>query len=317
MSDEAIIEVRGLTKAFGRRIAVNNVNLTVPCGTCFGFLGPNGAGKTTMMRMLLGLARPTSGVALVRGIDVRSARQAALARVGAIVEEPRFYPYLSGRANLEIWAAYWGGPAPARIPGLLDRVGLGGRGADKVKNYSQGMRQRLGLARALLNDPELLILDEPTNGLDVQAMQEFRQMVREMVEREGRTVFISSHQLHELERICDSVAIVNQGTVVIEGPMQALIADGEQGITLDCEDEDGVRRAVTAFPGVRDIQRKADGSLFINVPPTRETLIALNRALVGAGLPVAQISRSQQSLEERYMAITGESGPSGPGEVTK
>ncbi|MFN0096007.1 MAG: ABC transporter ATP-binding protein [Dehalococcoidia bacterium] len=311
MSEPAIIEARNLTKAFGRRVAVNNVNLTVPRGTCFGFLGPNGAGKTTMMRMLLGLARPSSGSAIVRGHDVSKARSAALARVGAIVEEPRFYPYLSGQANLEAWAALWGAQATARIPGLLERVGLGSRGADTVKSYSQGMRQRLGLARALLNDPELLILDEPTNGLDVQGMQEFRLMVREMVEREGRTVFISSHQLHELERIVDSVAIVNQGTVVIEGPMATLIAAGEQGVLVDSDDEPGLRAVAGAFPGVRGIDRRADGSFFVDVSPSRETLVALNRALVAAGIPVAQIHRSQQSLEERYMTITGEGEPVG------
>ncbi len=315
---EAVIEARNLTKAFGARLAVNNVNLTVPRGVCFGFLGPNGAGKTTMMRMLLGLARPTSGSAFVRGHDITKASRTALERVGAIVEEPRFYPYLSGRQNLETWAAYCGNGADARIDGLLERVGLGGRGGDHVKKYSQGMRQRLGLARALLNDPELLVLDEPTSGLDVEAMQEFRIMVREMVEREGRTIFISSHQLHELERVVDYVAIVNQGTVIIEGSMQSLIAEGERGIAVDCDDEDGLRRVVSAFPGVRTVRKTADGLLFLEVPPTRDTMIALNRALVEGGVGVAQLSRSEESLEERYMAITGavkgdDAGPAAPG----
>ncbi len=301
----AVIEARDLTKTFGARRAVNNVNLTVPRGVCFGFLGPNGAGKTTMMRMLLGLASPSAGSVLVRGYDVTKSPRAALERVGAIVEEPRFYPYLSGRANLEVWAAYLGNAAEARIDGLLERVGLGERGGDHVRKYSQGMRQRLGLARALMNDPELLVLDEPTNGLDVEAMQEFRLMVREMVEREGRTIFISSHQLHELERICDYVAIVNQGTVIIEGSMKSLIAEGERGVAVDCDDEDGLRRVASSFTGVRAIRKTGDGLLFVEVPPTRETMIALNRALVEAGVGVAQLSRSEESLEERYMAITG------------
>jgi ABC-type multidrug transport system ATPase subunit len=151
----------------------------------------------------------------------------------------------------------------------------------------------------------LLVLDEPTNGLDVEAMGEFRLMVREMVEREGRTIFISSHQLHELERIVDYVAIVNQGTVIIEGSMRDLIAEGGRGVAIDCDDEDGLRRVASAFPGVRGVRRNGAGQLFVDLPPAREAMIALNRALVEAGVGVAQISRSEQSLEERYLAITG------------
>jgi len=213
-----IIETRGVTKRFGARPAVMDLDLTVPRGSAFGFLGHNGAGKTTMIRMLLGLTQADSGTMRISGRPVPQERAAVLARVGAIVEEPHFHGHLTGRENLRVIAAVRGPEVRARIEGALRRVGLADRGDDRVKTYSQGMRQRLGVARCLLADPELLILDEPMNGLDPAGMHEMRDMLRGLV-NEGRTVMLSSHLLDEVERTCDAVAIVDHGKVIRQGPI--------------------------------------------------------------------------------------------------
>src|SRR6516225_3160392 len=219
---DTAIETRGLTKRFGERTAIDGVDLHVPRGSAFGFLGPNGAGKTTMIRMLLGLTRASSGSMTLLGRPVPSERALALERVGAIVEEPRFHGHLSGRENLRLIAAARGPHVRDRIEPALARVGLAERADDKVRKYSLGMRQRLGVARCLLADPALLILDEPTNGLDPGGIQEFRLMIRAMVEQEGRTVFLSSHLLSEVERTCDHAAIVDLGKVLAQGPIAEL-----------------------------------------------------------------------------------------------
>jgi ABC-2 type transport system ATP-binding protein len=307
---ELIVETEGLSKHFGSRRAVHEVTLQVPRGTCFGFLGPNGAGKTTMIRMLLSLARPTAGEARVRGVSVVRDATRALERVGGIVEEPRFYPFMSGRRNLQAWAALLDDDARRRIPDVLARVQLQARGDEKVARYSLGMRQRLGVARALLSDPELLILDEPSNGLDPAAMAEFREMIRALVEREGRTVFISSHLLDEVQRICDHVAIVNHGRVIVQGSMRELIASGESGIALDCDDVPRALGVLHGTPGVTAVKNLPDGRLLAITSATRESAIAITRALVGAGVGVAQVGVSEESLEQRYLAITAGSTPS-------
>src|SRR5438093_5656947 len=214
MSAPYVIETSGLTKRFGERAAVDDVDLRVPRGSAFGYLGPNGAGKTTLIRMLLGLTRATSGTMRLFGQPIPAERAASLARVGAIVEEPRFHRYLTGRENLAVIAAAREREAHARIAEALERVGLADRADERVSSYSLGMRQRLGIARALLADPELLILDEPTNGLDPAGIHEFRGMIRGLV-AEGRTVLLSSHLLDEVEKICDAVAIVDHGRVVM------------------------------------------------------------------------------------------------------
>src|SRR3954470_5713784 len=221
------IETRGLGKTFGARAALESVDLVVPRGVAFGFLGANGAGKTTLIRLLLGLAQPTAGSMRVLGHELPGGRAAALARVGAIVEEPRFHPHLSGRENLHVHAAARGPEAHARIDGALKRVGLAARADDPVKSYSLGMRQRLGIARCLLCDPELLILDEPVNGLDPAGILEFRHLVRALV-GEGRTVLLSSHLLDEVEKTCDFAAIVDQGRVMAQGSIADLTASGDE-----------------------------------------------------------------------------------------
>src|SRR3954465_10523980 len=213
---EYVVETNGLTKRFGSRTVVNGVDLRIPRGVAFGYLGPNGAGKTTLIRMLLGLTPASSGTMTILGRPVPEQRAEALARVGAIVEEPPFHRYMSGRENLEVVAAAREPEAHGRIDGALARGGLADRAGEQVKRYSLGMRQRLGVARSLLGDPELLILDEPTNGLDPARILQVLGMVRRLVD-EGRTVVLSSHLLDEVEKICDAVAIVDRGRIVAQG----------------------------------------------------------------------------------------------------
>jgi ABC-2 type transport system ATP-binding protein len=231
MNNTLAIHTRGLSKRFGGRLAVDAVDLDVPRGSAFGFLGPNGAGKTTVVRMLLGLTGATHGTMRLLGCDVPGRREQALAHVGAIIEEPRFLDFLSGRENLAVIAAAREPAAAGRINAALARVRLSERADDRVKHYSLGMRQRLGIARCLLADPQLLILDEPTNGLDPAGIQEFRTLVAELV-AEGRTVFVSSHLLGEIERVCDRVAIIDHGRVLANGAVDE-IAGGRAAGSLE------------------------------------------------------------------------------------
>ena len=220
-----IIETRGLTKRFGSRTAVADVNLIVPAGCAFGFLGHNGAGKTTVIRLLTGLTQPDSGTVVVGGRPLAGHRAEVLARVGAIIEEPRFHHHLSGRENLRVIAAVRGPQARRRIEPALERVGLADRAGDRVGAYSQGMRQRLGIARCLLADPRLIILDEPMNGLDPGGILGLRGLIADLV-AEGRTVFVSSHLIDEIEKTCHAAAVIDRGRLIAQGPIAALLGDG-------------------------------------------------------------------------------------------
>ncbi len=300
------IETRGLTKRFGQRTAVDGVDLRVPRGCAFGFLGPNGAGKTTMIRMLLGLTHSSAGSASLLGHPVPAERAQALQRVGAIVEEPRFHPQLTGRENLRIVAAVRGPDAFARIDLSLARVGLAERAEDKVKKYSLGMRQRLGVARCLLADPQLLILDEPTNGLDPGGIQEFREMIRAMVEGEERTVFLSSHLLDEVEKICDAAAIVDRGKVVTQGPIAEISSGGAGARSELIVGVDDVGLALsTLSPSdlVHDAQPSEDG-IRIVLSGAPETAAEVNASLVRAGVGVMRLEPVRHSLEQRFLEIT-------------
>src|SRR4051794_15482877 len=232
-SNSLAIETRGLGKRFGERAALDGIDLEVPRGTAFGFLGANGAGKTTLIRLLLGLAEPTAGTMRVLGHDIRADRAAALARVGAIIEEPRFHRHLTGRENLRVNAAARDRSAYGRIDASLERVGLGARADDKVGTYSLGMRQRLGVARCLLPDPELLILDEPMNGLDPAGILEFRPLIRGLV-GEGRPGLPPSPLLDEVEKAFGLAAIVGPGEGVAQGPIPELGAGGPRAIDIVC-----------------------------------------------------------------------------------
>jgi ABC-2 type transport system ATP-binding protein len=298
------IESTGLTKRFGERTAVDGVDLLVPRGSAFGFLGPNGAGKTTTIRMLLGLTRASAGQMRVLGHSVPAERGIALQRVGAIVEDPHFHPYLSGRENLRVVAAVRGPEAAERIAPALARAGLSGRADEKVKHYSQGMRQRLGVARCLLADPLLLILDEPTNGLDPGGIQEFREMIRAMVEQEGRTVFLSSHLLDEVEKICDAAAIVDRGKIITQGPIAELAGGGARHeLIVGVDDAEQALSVLGTSELVREARRSDEGIRVI-LSGDPQTAAQVNAMLVGAGVGVTRLEPVRHSLEQRFLEIT-------------
>ena len=304
--NEIAIQTQGLSKRFGERVALESIDLRVPRGCAFGFLGPNGAGKTTLIRMLLGLAEPTSGTMRLLGHDLPGGRAAALARVGAIVEEPRFHGHLTGRANLHVHAAARDRAAHDRVDGALTRVGLGRRGDDRVKGYSLGMRQRLGIARCLLCDPELLILDEPVNGLDPAGILEFRNLIRSFVD-EGRTVWLSSHLLDEVQKTCDVAAIVDAGRVVAQGTIAELTGGGTRTIDVVATPP---ARAAGLVAEMRDVVRAAQHADVLRIelspeaPPTPEMVTALMRRLLDGGIEIERVVPVAHSLEERFLDMT-------------
>ncbi len=300
-----VVETSQLTKRFGDRVAVAGVDLRVPRGSAFGYLGPNGAGKTTLIRMLLGLTGASAGTMRLLGRPVPSQRVEALARVGAIIEEPRFHRHLTGRENLEVIAAAREPEAHGRIDGALERTGLSQRADERVKRYSLGMRQRLGVARSLLADPELLILDEPTNGLDPAGIREFRYMIRGFV-AEGRTVLLSSHLLDEVEKVCDQVAIVDRGRVVVQGSIAELAGAGGQSVLVGTSDDE---RALAILSEHRAVASAAvePGGIQIGIASDVDAQAAaddIGRRLVVAGLAIRRFEPVRVSLEQRFLDIT-------------
>jgi ABC-2 type transport system ATP-binding protein len=300
-----VIETEGLEKSFGGQAAVDGVDLRVPRGSAFGYLGPNGAGKTTLIRMLLGLTQPNGGTIRVLGRPMPKERSRALARVGAIVEEPGFHRHLSGRENLWVAAAAREPAAHLRIDDVLERVGLTDRADDRVATYSQGMRQRLGIARCLLSDPDLLILDEPTNGLDPGGIQEFRALVRSWI-AEGRTLILSSHLLDEVEKICDHVAIVDRGRIVAQGSLAELSAGDDGAITIGCDDPHTALASIDGNGSLREVEEIAGGLRVLLRPdaPLEKVAAELNKQLVTAGIAVHRLEPSHVSLEHRFLEIT-------------
>ena len=294
MVDPAL-ETHAITKRYGDVLAVDNLDMRVDRGQVYGFLGPNGAGKTTTLRMLLGLAKATSGRATVLGAAPGSSE--GLARIGALVEAPGFYPFLSGRDNLRVLAKQSGAPAK-RIAVVLDEVGLTGRAKDRFGSYSQGMKQRLGVAAALLKDPDLLILDEPTNGLDPQGLVEMRSFIRELG-RGHRTVLLSSHLMTEVEQICDRVGVISKGRLVREGTVDEL--RGERGLWVRAEPRDEAVRIISAMSGVERVAT-VDGTL--RVTTDLAAAPAINAALVSAGIAVSELRPEQASLEEVFLNLT-------------
>ncbi len=302
---EIAITARGLTKVYGRTPAVNKLDLDIKAGSVYGFLGPNGAGKTTTIRMLLGLIQPTAGTAQVLGHDIRTEREAIARKVAAIVESPAFYTYLSGIDNLRVFARTSGvDDSNARLQGLLERVGLGPRGKDKVKTYSLGMKQRLGIAATLLNDPQIIFLDEPTNGLDPAGTVEMRHMI-ERLGHEGRTIFLSSHLLHEVEQVCTSVAIIQQGVTIAQGRVQDLVNDGG-GYAIEAAPFD---RAMSVLQEHRELNASSQDGHWINVSAQASDMPQLVRALVAANVDVYQVQVRQRSLENLFLELTNGGGP--------
>jgi ABC-2 type transport system ATP-binding protein len=296
-----VVETEALTKRFGDRSVVEDVRLRVPRGVAFGYLGPNGAGKTTLIRMLLGLTSASSGSMSLLGLPVPERRAEALARVGAIVEEPRFHGHLTGRENLEIVAAARGNAAYDLIDSSLEEVGLTARAGDRVRTYSLGMRQRLGIARCLIAGPELLILDEPMNGLDPAGIQEFRGFVRSFVER-GGTIMLSSHLLDEVEKTCDHIAIVDQGRVIVQGSIAELRTNGKPSVLIETDEPARARAVVAALPSVELVTE--DGTGLRAVLRDAATLPDVNRGLVEAGVKVFAFEPLRPSLEQRFLEIT-------------
>jgi ABC-type multidrug transport system ATPase subunit len=293
-----LIETRDLTKVYGKHAAaVDRLNLSVPRGEVYGFLGPNGAGKTTTLRMLLGLIHATSGSARVLGRA--PGHPESLMRVGAIVEEPAFYPYLSGRDNLRAIARLAGRPHDAIDP-TLNTVELLGRAGDRYKTYSQGMRQRLGMAAALLKDPELLILDEPTNGLDPSGMADMRALIRRLGSGE-RTVLLSSHMLAEVEQVCDRVGVISHGVLIAEGAVNEL--RGRSSLLVRAAPMDVARQSAERVLG-RERVEVADGALRLKADPADASRI--NRELVLAGVAVSEVRPLERTLEDVFFGLIGE-----------
>ena len=302
------VETHGLTKRFGDNIAVNGVELLIPRGCAFGYLGPNGAGKTTLIRVLLGLTHADAGTMSLLGYPVPKRRAAALARVGAIVDEPRFHGHLTGRQNLQLLAAAREPAARERIGPALERVGILHRADDRVSKYSMGMRQRLGVAACLLGDPQLLILDEPMNGLDPAGMHEMRDMILSLV-AEGRTVVLSSHLLDEVERTCDAVAIVDRGHIIRQGPISELLAGASVVLHVECSEPDRARALLEGTPLGGDIELGQLG-LGITLPAgtPRDVIAEINRVLVEGGISVYRLQQIQASLESWFLQVTSRLG---------
>ncbi|MGW1618017.1 ATP-binding cassette domain-containing protein [Streptomyces sp. NPDC002172] len=301
-----VIDTRGLTKRYrGGQLAVDGLDLTVPAGSVFGFLGPNGSGKTTTIRMLMGLIAPTSGTARVLGHPMPRASRVVLPHVGALIEGPALYGFLSGRDNLLRYDAADPAADPrtrrARVEAALDRVGLGAAAAKKAKAYSLGMKQRLGLAAALLQPRKLLVLDEPTNGLDPQGMREIRSLVRELA-GDGTTVFLSSHLLDEIEQVCTHAAVMAQGRLIAQGAVADLAAGARGRLVVTTPDPVEAAR-VLKEQGVADVVVAEDR--VTGEPPERD-LAEVNAALVTAGVRVRGFTVERASLEDAFVALTGE-----------
>lgn len=298
----AVIETTALTKLYKgwRRnvLAVDQVDLSVEPGQVFGFLGPNGSGKTTTIGMLVGIVSPTAGSFRLFGASSPKELLAARSRVGATLEMPNFYPYLSGRDNLRI-AARVKGVDEARIEECLELVGLRDRGKDRFRTYSLGMKQRLALAATMLNDPELVILDEPANGLDPQGMREIRQIIGLLAER-GRTIFLSSHLLWEVERTCTHVAIVRKGQIVRSGTVSEIVDDTVTAL-VKAEDDEALRAILVEYRDAGAV-RPGDGGTLVDL--ASGDLAALNRHLVHRGVFVSHLARRKQTLEDVFIDLT-------------
>jgi ABC-2 type transport system ATP-binding protein len=291
-----VVETHGLGKRYGERIvAVDGLDLNVRRGEVYGFLGPNGAGKTTTLRMLLGLIRPTAGSALVLGTAPGTPN--SLRRLGALIESPTFYPYLSGRDNLRVLARY-AGVSETRIAPVLEDVDLAERAGDRFGTYSLGMKQRLGIAAVLLKDPELLIFDEPTNGMDPAGMAEMRPFIRSLG-RDNRTVLLSSHLMGEVEQVCDRVGVISRGRLVGEGTVDEL--RGREGLWLRADPADEAERVLRSLRGIDEIARSDEGLSIAAEPAAAATI---NRTLVEAGIAVSELRPERASLEKVFLELT-------------
>lgn len=302
MNSEQVIEVRGLTKKFGSLTAVNNLDLNVYRGDVFGFLGPNGAGKSTTIRMLLSLIKPTGGEMKIFGKSITKDRKEIFSKIGAIVEKPDFYLYLSAYKNLEILGKLSGADtSKKKIMEMLELVGLEKRYKSKVKTYSHGMKQRLGLAQALLHDPELIILDEPTTGLDPQGMKEIRDLIIYLSREKGKTIFLSSHILHEVELIATRMIIISKGTAQVEGTVEELLKSEKVVVTFEVDKIEDAIKTVNESKWKEDF--KSSSKSEINFELTKNDIALLNKYLIEKGILVSAVV-PVRSLEDYFLRIT-------------
>ena len=301
MNDAPPVTARGLVKRYGEIVAVDHVDLTVEPGDVFGYLGPNGAGKTTSLRMMLGLIRPSEGSVRLFGRDSLAEGAKAPAGVAGFVEEPRFYPYLSGRKNLRLLADYDDGDSRTRIEEMLELVDLRDRAKDRVGGYSHGMRQRLGIAASLIRQPRLLLLDEPTTGLDPAGMRDMRELVRRLAD-EGITVLLSSHLLGEVEDLCNRVAIVRKGRIVYEGALKQLLATASAGYRMRTTEPERARVLCLSQPGIEEVA--LDGAE-LTFKADEDAVATLTIALGQARIGLTGLVPATASLEELFLGLTG------------
>jgi ABC-2 type transport system ATP-binding protein len=294
------LRTSGLTKSFGTLKAVDNLNIEIRRGEVFGFLGPNGAGKSTTVGMILNLVAPTAGTIELFGQNLKENTWAALRRIGAVIESPAFYPYLSGWDNLQALATSIGGISRNKINEVLERVNLLDRAKDRYGNYSMGMKQRLGIASTLLRDPELIILDEPTNGLDPAGMKEIRDMIPQLA-HESRAILLCSHMLHEVELVCTRVAIIKQGMTLANAPIQELLSRGQM-LEIKVADPEKAAAILTGFPWIKSVKTE-NGLLMVEAPP--ESSSQVNKALAEQGVFASELCIRNTSLENIFLQLTG------------
>lgn len=302
--DDIILRTVGLTKHFGKLEAVKNLNLEIHRGEVFGFLGPNGAGKSTTVGMILGLVAPTAGSIELFGFRLEGNRWVALRRVGAVIEEPAFYPYLSGWGNLEALAKAIGDIPTSKIPEVLERVNLLDRSRDRYSHYSMGMKQRLGIASTLLRDPELIILDEPTSGLDPAGTKEVRDLIPKLA-HENRAVFLCSHLLHEVELVCNRVAIIKEGVMLACAPINELLTEG-QTLQIKVDNPEQAVTILTSLSWIESVQREND---FLIVKAPKDSASQVNKVLAEHNIFASELVNRNLSLESVFLQLTGgESG---------
>lgn len=298
---DVVLRTVGLTKRFGRTLAVDNLHLEVPRGTVYGFLGPNGSGKTTTIGMIVGLLEPTRGHVELFGLRGAAHLAQGLKRTGGVLEGAACYPHLSGRDNLRVWGLISGGVPDSRIDEVLEMVRLRERARSKASSYSLGMRQRLAIAAALLTDPELVVLDEPTNGLDPSGMREVRALIKDLG-RAGKTVFVSSHLLGEVEQMCDYVGILKSGRLLTQGPVVELLRRG-QTLEMEVTDPEAALSVLRGLDFVRHVE-EVNSRLIVDAP--RERAADISRALAESGVYLYELRPGDSTLEDFFIQVTGE-----------
>jgi ABC-2 type transport system ATP-binding protein len=304
VSSESIIRLQHLSKHFGNFEAVSNLNLEVKSGDVFGFLGPNGAGKSTTIRMMLSLIKPSGGSIFIFGENLLESRSKILKRIGCIVEKPDFYLYLSAKKNLELFGKLSGIiPSKNKIAELIELVGLKGREEDKVKTYSHGMKQRLGIAQTLIHDPELIILDEPTTGLDPQGIIDVRQLILRLKNDFGKTVLLSSHQLNEVEQIANRMAIINKGKTIVQGEVSELLSSSDLIVSVEVSDVEQAKQLIQNSSWISNLKLSTNSHMDFNI--SKEEISALTKFLIQKDVRVFSV-KYKRTLEDYFLKLTNE-----------